>query len=540
MKAITFLLHTQQPILATSLQGDPNSDVSHSYIPGSMIRGMLINRYLRPPHIQELDILDQKIRKLFFDGQTRYLNAYLCDREKEQRTLPVPLCLYKKKGEDPTTEIYNFIPLASEHRPDSLKRLDDKFCIIDEYGDISLYKESRRINIHNQRSRKKGRGTDSSGAVFRYDAIDAGQVFQAVILCDDKEDFDAIKLLLTPTNHEEIINAWLGGSQSAGYGHVTVDLLPDDDDWTEVKIDWEERSQHQNNLTVTLLSDTIIRDECGQSTTNPKQFAQLISEALGTELKHIDTYASSLNVGGFNRKWGLPLPQVPALAAGSVFVFERRQNLDSQQVTDLEAQGIGERRVDGFGRVILNWLKEEGEITANSVNTEPDTSQILSSTKANEIAAQMAERLLRQKLDELLLQQVEPNTPESSREIKNSQLSRLMNITRKALTEGKPDPLYELLGRDEGTDNLTKTARTQFQQTKMRNGKKLDEKIREWLNNPDSWILSSWGSRPKVDNLPGIKVATQQKTLDAQLSLEYTLRLIMAVAKKMMKDKNND
>jgi CRISPR-associated protein Csx10 len=540
MKAITFLLHLQQPILATSLQGDPNSDVSHSYIPGSMIRGMLISRYLRQPDIQELDILDDKIRKLFFESQTRYLNAYLFDREKEQRTLPVPLCLYKKKGDDPTKEIYNFIQLASPYRPDSPKRLDDKFCIIDEYGYISLYKESRRVNIHNQRNRKKGRGTDSSGAVFRYDAIDVGQVFQSVILCDRDEDAAQIKSLLTPTNDEETINVWLGGSQSAGYGHVTVDLLRDEDNWTETKIDWEERSQHQTNLTVTLLSDTIIRDDCGQSTTDPQQLVKLISKALGKTLKHIDTYASSLNVGGFNRKWGLPLPQVPALIAGSVFVFERPQELDLQQVFDLETQGIGERRVDGFGRVVLNWLKEEGQITANSVNTEPDTSQIFSSTKANEIAAQMAERILRQKLDELLLQQVQPNTPESSREIKNSQLSRLMNITRKALTEGKPDPLYELLGRDEGTDNLTKTARTQFQQTKMRNGNKLDEQIRKWLKNPDSWILSAWGSRPKVNNLPGIKVATQQKALDGKLSLEYTLRLIMAVAKKMMKDKNND
>ena len=46
MKAITFSLTTQQPLLATSFQGDPNSDVSYSYIPGSMIRGAVIGRYM--------------------------------------------------------------------------------------------------------------------------------------------------------------------------------------------------------------------------------------------------------------------------------------------------------------------------------------------------------------------------------------------------------------------------------------------------------------------------------------------------------------
>ncbi|MEG4801784.1 type III-B CRISPR module-associated Cmr3 family protein [Microcoleus sp. ARI1-B5] len=546
MKAITFLLHTQQPILATSLQGDPNSDVSHSYIPGSTIRGMLISRYLRQPDIQDLDILDDKIRSLFFDSPTRYLNAYLFDREKEQRTLPVPLCLYKKKGEDSPTEIYNFIQLASPHRPDSPKRLDDKFCIIDESGSISLYKELRRINIHNQRNRQKGRGTNSSGAVFRYDAIDAGQVFQAVVLCNFQEDADTIKSLLKPANNAETINAWIGGSQSAGYGHVTVELLPDENTWTEIKIDWEERTQYRNKLTVTLLSDTIIRDDRGQYTTDFQHFVKLMSKSLSldTELKHIDTYASSLNVGGFNRKWGLPLPQVPALAAGSVFVFEQPEELNPQQVRDLEAQGIGERRVDGFGRVVLNWLKEEGQITVEAVKREPDTIEFCCSTKAKEIAVQMAERLLRQKLDELLLEQVQSNTPKDSSKIKSSQLSGLMIVARTALTEGKPDRLYELLGLQENLDNnLTKTARTQFKQTEI-NGKKLDEQIRDWLRQPDSWILPAWGGKNShllnEEKKPTITIAGQPKTLDYNLSLEYTLRLIMAVAKKMIKDKNND
>lgn len=82
MKAVTFLLHTQQPILATSLQGDPNSDVSYPYIPGSMIRGVLIGRYLKRHGLRETeDILDNQsfpdVTRLFFDdGKTRYLNAY--------------------------------------------------------------------------------------------------------------------------------------------------------------------------------------------------------------------------------------------------------------------------------------------------------------------------------------------------------------------------------------------------------------------------------------------------------------------------------
>ena len=108
MKAITFLLHTQQPLLATSLQGDPNSDVSFSYIPGSMIRGMLIGRYLQHHALRSTDdILDDSkfpdVKRLFFDGSSRYLNAYLYtnnSNKEKKRTLPIPLSWFRRKVDD--------------------------------------------------------------------------------------------------------------------------------------------------------------------------------------------------------------------------------------------------------------------------------------------------------------------------------------------------------------------------------------------------------------------------------------------------------
>lgn len=377
MKTVTFLLHTQQPILATSLQGDPNSDVSHAYIPGSMIRGMLIGRYQKLYRPLETNILENDdVKRLFFNSTTRYLNAYLFDSDRQKRTLPVPLCLYKDKVADVTDEasvyIYDFSQVEAINRPKNFspKCLEESFCIVDR-NSLSLYSEKRRINIHNQRNRQRGRGIEGSGAVFRYDAIDAGQTFKAVVLCDRDEDAQIIQSLLQADN-SEFLDVWLGGSQSAGYGHIKVQLFTDEcdgDDWNELKMSYEERSDRYKHLTVTLLSDTILRDEWGQPTTNPQPLVKLLSDALDVELKHINTYAKSQVVGGFNRKWGLPLPQTPALAAGSVFVFEiPHTQLKSLQVRNLEVQGIGERRVEGFGRIALNWLPENDSFFAQKVN----------------------------------------------------------------------------------------------------------------------------------------------------------------------------
>jgi CRISPR-associated protein Csx10 len=83
MKAIVVTLETLQPVLATSFQGDPNSDISYPYIPGSAIRGAIISRYMQQYQLSDLELTNSEIRRLFFeDRSTQYLNAYIVG-EKE-------------------------------------------------------------------------------------------------------------------------------------------------------------------------------------------------------------------------------------------------------------------------------------------------------------------------------------------------------------------------------------------------------------------------------------------------------------------------
>jgi CRISPR-associated protein Csx10 len=566
MKAITFLLHTQQPILATSLQGDPNSDVSHDYILGSMIRGALIGRYLRQNNIKHTDdILDSKrfpdIKRLFFDAsKTRYLNAYPVDIDKK-RTLPIPLSWYKNKGEefseDDDTPVYDFSKISIDHGDEDLspKLLQEKFCTVSD-SDVLLYRVKRRINIHNQRNRRRGRGTDSNGAVFSYDAIDAGQTFQAVILCDSEKDKIIIESLLT------LKDIWFGGSQSAGYGHTKIELIPDNINWSEVEIDLSRRFKQNEYLIITLLSDTILLNECGQCVAEPEVLRQELSKYLKLkkelEVQENGIYASSIIVGGFNRKWGLPLPQTPALAAGSVFVFQKT-DVNVEQLQQLEEQGIGERRIEGFGRVAVNWLDEYTTkyqvklATSENQNKQAGKSQSLS-TDSFKIAEDIALRIVINKLNILLINQV-GSTEIRKEAISNSQLSRLMIITRQALSQLEleqtkaesqrktivelAEPINRLL------ENLPSNARSQFERTQLNIGKRFDEQISEWLQSPKNWINLAWRTDLQTKNLvdngqPSIKIADVQKTVDDYLALEYTLRLIMGITKKTIKEKKND
>jgi CRISPR-associated protein Csx10 len=538
MKAITFLLHTKQPILATSLQGDPNSDVSFSYIPGSMIRGVLISRYLHHHGLRSTDdILDDSqftdVKRLFFDGSTRYLNAYLYSHENEKRTLPVPRSWLKKKGDEATDSkaitVYDF----SWEQPsqDSYKSLNEGFCTVDD-EDVVLYKEKRRINIHNMRDRKKGRGIDGSGAVFRYDALDAGQTFQGVILCDHPDDVAKIKPLLEPKD------IWLGGSQSAGYGHTTIKIIPNEEEinWHEVETPLEDREDREL-LRITLLSDLILRDRWSQYVAMPPMqliteegeqevdpLTQLLEQLLEVKLEPQSSFISSLVVGGFNRKWGLPLPQVPALAAGSLFVFKYEGELNIDRIRTLEHQGIGERRVDGFGRVAVNWLEEYPKFQAklsDLKNASTYQRNLEPNTEDSQIAVKMAKRLLEQKLDRQLLDKVDRWKLEPNK-LSNSQLSRLIIVARQALTEERKNPVIDLL------ENLPKNANSQFEDTRI-NGKSFNKQIREWLNGQDFWL----DSQHLEVSIAGESVPPN---LVDKLKLEYTLRLIMAVAKKATKE----
>jgi CRISPR-associated protein Csx10 len=543
MKVITFLLHTKQPILATSLQGDPNSDVSFSYIPGSMIRGVLISRYLKNRGLRSTDdILDDSkfpdVKRLFFDGSTRYLNAYLYSHYQEKRTLPVPRSWLKEKGDEATDSkdlaIYDF-SWEQPSKDISYKSLNENFCTVDD-DNVVLYQEKRRINIHNMRDRKRGRGIEGSGAVFRYEALDAGQTFQGVILCDNPDDVAKIKPLLEPKD------IWLGGSQSAGYGHTTIEMIPNEEEinWHEVETPLEYREDREL-LHLTLLSDLILRDHWGQYVTiSPIQFITdegerevdpltlLLEQLLEVKLKPQSCFISSLVIGGFNRKWGLPLPQVPVLAAGSVFVFTYEGELNIDRIRILENQGIGERRVDGFGRIAVNWVEENREFKARLPEPEIDSTHqpnLELNTEDSQLAAKMAKRLLEQKLDRLLLEKVDRWKLEPNK-LSNSQLSRLIIVARQALTEDRKNPVIELL------ENLPKNANSQFEDTKF-NSKSFKKQICDWLNEQSTWI----DSRHLEVNVAGESVPSD---LVEKLKLEYTLRLIMGIAKKATKENQDE
>jgi CRISPR-associated protein Csx10 len=276
-----------------------------------------------------------------------------------------------------------------------------------------------------------------------------------------------------------------------------------------------------------LLSDTLLRDANGQPSADPTIIVDAINTTCGSALpmpkpKYI--FSSQTFIGGFNRKWGLPLPQVPALAAGAVIVF-LDATLTDEQIQQLHWQGIGDRRNEGFGRVAVNWHRQASFQVRKPPKPQSTYQKPSISSTSLPLAQKMAKQLVRQKLDQILKAEIDRRKLETGT-ISNSQLSRLGTIARRGLSS-EPVSL-QLVDELLNPNNLTKTAFEQFQKTKF---KQINESFYGWLQgkvkNPQGWIIP----RPEVQL--SLEV---EETVDDSLAVEYTLKLIMAVAKQAAKE----
>lgn len=495
MNVLKLQIRALQPLLVTQLSaGEENSSAAFDFIPGSVLRGVVINGYLRKQRVADA-AQDPTCRRLFFDDTVRYLNAYPVNR-LGQRTLPKPLSwrVSKDDWDGPSATIYDFA-IEPNKDLDNPVLPSEAFCWRDG-SQVELNEPDRYISVHNA-SEDRNVKREGESTVYRYEAIAAGELFCAAILAENRTDLNILRPFLDGAE----LN--LGGSRSAGYGRVRFDVQLDPD-WHEYTPDKE---PDKDIVILTLLSDAVLRDGNGQPTTD-------LDAVLGW--KHLRAYQRTRVVGGFNRKWGLPLVQVPALQAGSVFVYKANQ-VDKQTLYQLEQEGIGERRAEGFGRIGINW-HTRATLQRRSVARDSYIPSVSLSNESQKLAQQMAERRLRAVLDQRLIgavSQLSITTPPQ-----NTQLSRLRLTVRRAWQEHNPDLISEHL------KNL-KAARDQFEWARVAN-KRLS-----------SWLIAGiqqdhlWENWLRPAQLPSIAGVTTQPT--ETIKLEYTMRLLDALLKKTVK-----
>lgn len=524
MKAIRYRITLLEPTLVASFGGAPDSVESFDYLPGSVLRGVFIGAYMRQHKPRALDAADPTVRRLFFDGSTRFLNGYPLDR-LDQRMLPTPHSWRNIKGDEKA--VFDLAVDDGLTKKDDLKAVGSPFCSVSG-GDVKLHRPEKLLTIHTRRTRRFGRAMskakvkleadDIKGEIYRYEALQADQCFEAVILCDQDEDADALSQFVSGA-------VLLGKSRSGGYGRASIELIEvEDTSWTEAG-----HYTNRERLIVTLLSDTLIRNDAGQYTTDGRVIECLLAQKLDIALSLKDAFVKTQIIGGFNRKWGLPLPQTQALQAGSVLVFNTDETPDEDRLTQLLWQGIGERRAEGFGRVAVNWQMTD-ELTVD--RTLPDKSAksiMITSDEGREAAQRMLERLVDKQVETALMQRANELGGKIGKPSK-SQLNGLRTVIQRALRQA-PDE-----GRHAIEDYLKslekrKSTREQFSRDRVA-GKGILEWVRERATDEHIWQELDIGKLPQLGDL--------QAKLDATQAYNYNLRLVDAVLARAAKSKGGN
>jgi CRISPR-associated protein Csx10 len=351
-------------------------------------------------------------------------------------------------------------------------------------------------------------------SVFRYDALAAGQRYRAIVTLSAPEHAPVLDKLhaLYQGLLSEGGRAFIGKSRGAGYGEVQLSQpagaeITDHDEYHP--------SQQAGPLTVTLLSDALVRGSNGAMATD---IAHLVSA------RPLRAFTRTRIVGGFNRTWGLPMPQELALQAGSVFVFEAKDEA-AKALGRVAAAGIGERCVEGFGRIAVNW-HAQAKLRRVSYTTPPPVARPLQQgSPGYQLAQTMAQRMLRAKLDATLIEVL--NRLEIVQPPAQSQLARMRTFVREGWRTENLGLVTEQLIK-------LKSSRRQFEEAHVR-GISLFKWMRDLANQPARvWdeLRFQEGSRQEMPRVGGVDAK-----LDDRMAADYAARLMDGLLHKTAKAK---
>jgi CRISPR-associated protein Csx10 len=537
-KVITYRLTLEDPLILSIPKGDPNSAETLSYISGSSIVGALAGLWKKEASHDDSTLF----QSLFLDGTVRYLNAY-SEGEFDNRLLPPPLSLRVEKGTQ-----YPVYDLADPLKEDILDEQDDQGLFRQlqpwalgyiRFSDeaIKYRTPSKTSRIHHQRDREFGRAREGLDAIFSYISMDAGERFIGHILLDDDTHLTVLQNLLQASH------ILLGRSKSAQYGgraSLTILSLSDGDSFLEAGYN---SFACNDRITITLLSDYLGINTNGHIT--PDAFWFDLSNALGVNIENrniLDRYARIRPVSGYISDWKMPRPVIPAFQAGSIFIICIEEEIKPEKVLDLLWKGIGDRQVEGFGRIAINWHGQEGDDGPLKRTPEQDLLNELPAPDRTfpdqpDLFLLSRKRLLEQDMDQAVINAIsnilEINKP--SKIPSRALLGRLRELLR---TASDTQDILDFLENCQ-----EKPAGKQIERCRLDN-----HTLKEWLNKlftDSNWLMQkfsmqNYGSLSNASARYFKKVQPTQIPDDVALLWSYRKRLADTVLQGLVRLSKED
>ena len=237
-----------------------------------------------------------------------------------------------------------------------------------------------RLQTHTGINRESG--TVHEGILYNRQVFDDGIRFWGTVKINDDGDDRLV------TQFEDFLKdvgdtglVRIGTGRTRGLGNVSLSTQPITDTpdrlsafkdrlvaFNEALRKEAEKKELQDGLkpfyfSLTLHSQLILCDELlrYRSTIDIDTLETLTTETLtkisSKKFQSVYQCASVRRVTGWNQLWGTPRTNEYAIETGSVFLFSYSDSLDNalaEALFDLEEQGVGRRKAEGFGRVCVS------------------------------------------------------------------------------------------------------------------------------------------------------------------------------------------
>ena len=355
---LSYQLKNSQPLML----GSNDDQASETCIRGQRVLGVLAGTYLAS---KETSAQDQTFVDLFLAGQAIFTN--LVPYKNGQAYYPAPLFLNQlKKTKKIVNTQFSYTGDANEEYDPSNgnqpKKLKGKYVFFDDKNRADIAEVEQTMIYHHSHYKKNADGVE--GILYTQSAVQENQCYTGQVYV--KEQYaSVVKDLLEKSEF------CFGRSRSAQYGKCV--LLNKIENKNIEKVFFN--GKKGQTVMVTLLSDGIFQSTKGTGySIYYDDLQKAVAEELGieadqTEQEKFHSMIQTKELNGYQTMWNLHKQTVPAVAAGSVFVYRLQSDIK------ITKRFIGEKNLEGYGQICifdLNTMqyRVENSTDDNKKNTE--------------------------------------------------------------------------------------------------------------------------------------------------------------------------
>lgn len=442
MKFIDVRIKCLEDIKVTSALNQTNTNESLAYISGSTIRGAFISNYIRMFNIKDIEN-NEESKRWFFENGLEFLNGYI--ENDYVRTYPIMQGLYTDARGiedyylDRTVEVKSALT-------DKVNETDKKFSPCEfvnfENNGVNVGVAVNKIfNLHIKK------GTDRT--MFRYEAIEKGQIFRALIKVNLSED--EIEKVIKVLNDGEF---YIGGSKGSGYGKVEIiedeiEVLDNNPESIDIL------SDIKNEFIIFTTSDGIFIDESGNSISYIDE--AWLEEMLGVkDVKLVSAVNEEILVGGYNNKWKVRLPQYTAVKKGSIFKYTFDGTINRERAEALQNYGYGIRTEEGYGRfIILPFLQISGMQKMEEYNKKTKIRRVSYTEEEQEQIQFIVNAIAKNNIEKKMREIIVSNYSKEGK-VNDNQVGKLVQLFSLAQKKSKEDGVKSIRDYIEHLENSNK------------------------------------------------------------------------------------